>query len=205
MLRSSGGIVIDQPGRVAVILKAGAPTCFRLVGIHREGLVVASAGMRHVIDAAAERAPAPGIEDVEGQRRMHVDGRVQGGRQLPGLEAHAGDELARPAGGGQRHAPSIAGHDMPCRVQSFDLHLQPFDRRIDESHRTTDGTLLAEHIPGLERVPKLEPHAAVIDRPIGRKAEFALGRKPERIEADNPRGRDRPEPRGSPATRNAPA
>src|SRR6516164_5968169 len=71
---------------------------------------------------------------------------------------------------------------MACGVQSFDLHLQPFDRRIDESRRTPDRTFLAEHIPGLERMPQLKPHPAVVDRPIGREPKLALRSKPERIE-----------------------
>src|SRR5262245_41901938 len=93
-----GRNLIDEPGRVAVILEPGAPSRFRLVGVHRKGLVVASAGMRHVIDTAPERPAAPGIDDIQGERRVDIKGRMQGGRQLPGFEPHAGDELARPPG-----------------------------------------------------------------------------------------------------------
>src|SRR5262249_31492379 len=85
--------VIDHGRRMAVILEAGAAPRFRLVGVDWEGFIIAAAWVRHVIDAATERATAPGIDDVEGQRRMDVEDRVQCGRQLPGLETHTGDEL----------------------------------------------------------------------------------------------------------------
>src|SRR6185436_12019352 len=62
----------EIPGRVSLGLEPGEAARLRLVGVDRDGLVVAAAGMRHVIDAAAERAAVPAVIDVEGQRRMHV-------------------------------------------------------------------------------------------------------------------------------------
>ena len=61
---------IDLAGRMAVVLKAGEPARLGLIGIDRFGLVVASAGMGDVIDAAAQRAAVPGIDQIEGQRRV---------------------------------------------------------------------------------------------------------------------------------------
>ena len=168
---------------MAVILEARAPPRLRLVGVYREGLVVAPARMGHVIDAAAERAAAPAVENVEGERRVDVDVRMQGVRQLPGLEAHAGDELAGPAGRDQRHAAAIAGDQMAVRVQSVDLDLQPLDRGIDEAHGGALRAILAEHIPGLERVPQLQPHAPIGDRAVGGKTKLALRFEPSRVEA----------------------
>ena len=66
---SSGGSQIAAR-RVAVVLEAGQAAGLGLVGVDREGLVIAPAGMGDMIDAAAERAPAPAVDDVEGQRRM---------------------------------------------------------------------------------------------------------------------------------------
>src|SRR6516165_12480384 len=43
-----------EPRRVALLLEARTPPCFRLVRVHRIGLVVASTRMRDVVDAAAE-------------------------------------------------------------------------------------------------------------------------------------------------------
>ena len=63
---------VDRPGSVAVILEARPTARLRLIGVHRIGIVVAAAWMRDVIDAAAQRAPVPGIDNVEGERRLHA-------------------------------------------------------------------------------------------------------------------------------------
>ena len=55
------------PGRMAARLEARKATGFRLVAVDRKGVVAAPARMGHVIDAAAERPPAPRIENVEDQ------------------------------------------------------------------------------------------------------------------------------------------
>src|SRR5262245_30608928 len=99
---------IEGPRRIAVILEARQASRLRLVGVDREGFVVASAGMGDVVDAAAERAPVPAIDDIKGQRRMDIDRRLQRRRQLQRLEAHAGDVFAGPAGRGARHTQPSA-------------------------------------------------------------------------------------------------
>src|SRR5262245_10784938 len=48
---------IEYPRRVSKLLEPRPAPPLRLVGVDRVGLVVASARMRHMIDAAAERAP----------------------------------------------------------------------------------------------------------------------------------------------------
>ena len=67
-----------------------------LVGVDREGVVVAPARVRHVVLAAAHRAAHPGVDQVEGQRRMHIDGRVQGRGRVPGPVAHRRRRTRRP-------------------------------------------------------------------------------------------------------------
>src|SRR5262249_33098048 len=76
---------IEEPWRVAVILEARQAPRLGFVRVDRKGLVVASAGMSHVIDAAAERASVPAIENIEGERSVDVDSRMQRRRQLPCL------------------------------------------------------------------------------------------------------------------------
>src|SRR5438445_3845511 len=65
---------IDLAGRVAMILKPGEPARLGFIGIDRFGLVIASAGMGDVVNAAAERAAIPGINQIKRQRRVHGDG-----------------------------------------------------------------------------------------------------------------------------------
>src|ERR1700722_1421814 len=88
----------DMAASVAVILEPRQPARLRFIGIDRERIIVAPARMRYMIDAAAERAPAPAIENIESQRRMHRDGRVQARGRLPGLEADGGDPFAAAGG-----------------------------------------------------------------------------------------------------------
>ena len=89
---------IDLAGGMAMILKPGQPPRLGLVGIDRFALVAASAGMGDVIDAAAERAAVPGIDQIKRQRRVNRNRRVQPRGRLPGLEADGRDRLARTAG-----------------------------------------------------------------------------------------------------------
>src|SRR5215469_1670899 len=88
----------EQSRRMAEILEARQAPRLRFKRVDRQSLVVASARMGNVIDAAPERAAAPAIENVEGERGVDVDGRMQRRRQLPRLETHAGDVFAGPAG-----------------------------------------------------------------------------------------------------------
>ena len=62
----------DESGRVAMLLEAGPAPRFGLVGIDREGLVIAAAGMGDMIGAAAQRTPPPGIPDFDGQGRVGI-------------------------------------------------------------------------------------------------------------------------------------
>lgn len=76
-----------------MILKPCQPPRLSFVAIDRFGLVAAPPGVSDVIDAAAERASIPSIDNIEGQWRMNRDGRMKPGRWLPSLKAHAGNAL----------------------------------------------------------------------------------------------------------------
>src|SRR5271169_6251189 len=99
---------VDQAAGVAVVLEPGAAPGFRLVGIDRKCFVIAPTRMRDMINAAAQRSPAPAIDDVESERCVHLERRMQSRRQIPRLVAHAGDEFAWPAGRVKRNAASVA-------------------------------------------------------------------------------------------------
>ena len=62
----------DAAGRVAHADKSRQAPALRLEGVHREGVVAAAAGMRDVILAAAHRAVHPGVDQIEGQRRVYA-------------------------------------------------------------------------------------------------------------------------------------
>src|SRR3981189_1361874 len=97
---------IDLAGGVAVVLEAGQPPRLGLVGIDRLGLVIAPAGMGDVIDAAAERAAVPGVDQGECEWRMDPNGRVQPGGRLPNSEASRREYSLGAPRFGDREPPS---------------------------------------------------------------------------------------------------
>src|SRR5580692_9286176 len=71
---------------------------------------------------------------------------------------------------------------MAVFVKARDLDLQPLDRGIDEAHRGAGIALLAQHVPGLDRLAQFEADAAVADGTAHRKPELPLRLEPGRIE-----------------------
>src|SRR3954447_26442015 len=85
---------IMRPRRMAVILEARQAPRFRFIRIDRNGFVVAATGMGDMVDAAAERTPAPEVEDIEREGSVDIDRRLQRGGQLPRLEPYTRDVFA---------------------------------------------------------------------------------------------------------------
>ena len=135
-----------------------------------------------MIDAAAHRALVPRVHDVEHERRVHRNRRMQAARRLPGAIADAGDELADRPGRMQRHAPAVAGDDVARVGHAGHLHLQPFDRGIHVAHRAAAARFFAQHVPRLERLTQFEVHAPARDGPEQRKPEFEVRREPLGLE-----------------------
>src|SRR3977135_632671 len=179
LLRRNG--VISRGVAQALEPRKASRLC--LVGIDRKGLVVAATRMRDVVDAATQRATAPAIIDVEGERRLHRPGRMQRGFQLPCLEANAGDVFPGASGRGKRNTAAIAGDDMARSVEPLRLDLQSFDRRINETRSAADRALLAQHMPWLQRLPELELDAVATRSAAEREAEFTLRFIPDRVKA----------------------
>ena len=89
---------------MAVTESARQAAALRLVAVHGERVITASARMRDVISAAPERTAVPRIVEINPQRSMRTDGGLQTHRRLPRAIAHARDAFAVGAGGVQRHA-----------------------------------------------------------------------------------------------------
>ena len=68
------------------------------------------------------------VDQVEHERRMDVDARVQRRWRVPGAITHRADELADLAGRLQRHAPAVAGEDVAVADEAGHVHLDPLDR-----------------------------------------------------------------------------
>jgi hypothetical protein len=156
-----------RAGRVADALEAREPAALGFERVDRQRLVVAAAGVHHVIAAAAERAARPGVEQVEGQRRMHADVRVQRRGRLPGAVTHRADELADRPGRPQRHRMAVAGNPVAPRREARRVHLQALERRIDEAHRAAGAAFLAHHGQGSSAMAQLDAHAAGLEVAAG--------------------------------------
>ena len=135
-----------------------------------------------MVAAAAERAAAPAVEDVEGQRPVRRDRRVKRGGGLPRLEAQARDRLAAGAGRRHRQAPAVAGDHVPAGDIALDLHLKPFDGCVHEAHGSPGGPFFAQHVPGLQRLAQFEAHAALLHPAEDGEAECGLCREGLRVE-----------------------
>src|SRR3954468_3177281 len=85
---------VARPRCMAVILETRQAPCFRFIRVDRNGFVVAATGMGDMVDAAAQRTPAPDVEDIEREGCMDIDCGLQRGGQLPRLETYARDVLA---------------------------------------------------------------------------------------------------------------
>ncbi len=125
--RSSAGD-LHPSRRVADRLEAREPPALGLVRVDGEGLEAPAAGMRDVIRAAAKRPLVPRIDEIECERRVNADGRVQAARRVPRPIANAGDELADGPRWMQGNRAAVARKEMARFRHSCDLDLQPLDR-----------------------------------------------------------------------------
>ena len=154
-LRGSSATRIG-PGVWPLREEARQPAALGLVGVDREGLVVAPAGMRDVVAAAAQRAVHPGVDQVEDQRRVHADRRVQaaaaarrGSARRPRTRRRC-----RSARSGTRRPLQVSAYALAARPR--DAHLHALDRGVDVAHRAAGRAFLAQHVPGLERLAQLD-------------------------------------------------
>src|SRR5882724_4951536 len=112
--------------RVAVTKKSGEPPRFGFVTVHGKRVVTASARMRDVISAAAERAFVPSVVKIKAQRRVRRNRRLQTDGRLPCAITHARDALAVRVGRMQRHAMAVTSNRKTIARKSARFNLQTF-------------------------------------------------------------------------------
>ena len=132
--------------------------------------------MRHVVLAAAERAAHPGVDQVEGQRRVHADA----SDAAPTAAARRGSARRRRTRRPCRSA--AAARARPLQVSTWRSPTRPvtltcsaLDRRIDVAHRAAGRALLAQHVPGLERQAQFDLDAARAKSPSRGKRNSRCG------------------------------
>ena len=95
------------------------PAAAARLGLHRvDGRVVVgpAAGVGHVVGAAAAGRAGRHVDQLEAQRAVDGDGRVQRAGRLPGAEPHAADLDVGVVGGQQRHRVAVGRHDVALPV-----------------------------------------------------------------------------------------
>ena len=106
------GFDVHRTRRMAVVPETCDAPRFGFVGIDGPRAVAATARMRDVVCAAADGTLAPGINNVEYQRRMYADRRMQCGRRAPRAEAYPGDKFSGCSRRRQRQCATVAGDDV---------------------------------------------------------------------------------------------
>src|SRR5689334_7996818 len=125
--------------------EARAPSSFGFERVDGTRLVVATTRMRDMVDAARDASACPTIDEIECERRMHLDVRMQAARRLPSAEAHAAHAV-----GLERNRDAVDCDGPSIRRHAFDLDLKSFERRIDIARRTARSRVLTHHVPWLE-------------------------------------------------------
>ena len=148
------------------------------VRVDREVFMAAATRVRDMVLAAAEAAFSPGVDQVEHQRHVSAYRRMQGRGWIPGLVAHAADELADIAGGLQGYRSAVAGEHVARVDQAAGLDLQAFERRVDIACGTVGRIFLTQHVPRLQRTAQLHFHTGGGERTIAREAEFQVRFEP---------------------------
>src|SRR6186997_3424632 len=97
--------------------EAREPPALGFVGVHGEALEVSPARVRNVIGAASDGTARPAVVEIERERRVHGNGRMQARGGPPRAIAHAADELAGVARWRERHPPAVAADDVAAVVE----------------------------------------------------------------------------------------
>src|SRR5690606_17827808 len=149
----------------------------------------ATSGVNDVVGAAGHGAPRPRIVNVDVERTVHANGRMEARRGLPRSVSNPADELAVRSGGTKRYFPTVAQHLVALFDEAVDAHLQTLDRGVDEAGLPRRYRLLAEHRPRLERPAHLQQHRIEPDFPKVRVPELEVRREPGAVEPVTPVGK----------------
>ena len=135
-----------------------------------------------MIDASAKRAVGPGVNNINRDRGVNRHGGMQRFRRLPRLEANAANEFQRNPCRRHGHLAAIDCDLVAALHESRRAQLQTLHGCIDKPHRAADGAFFAQHMPGLQRLPDFELHAAMLDNSKHRKPELELRFEPRHVE-----------------------
>ena len=84
----------------------------------------------------------------------------------------------------QRDTATVTGHHEALVLQSADPDLQALDRGVDKARGALVAHLLAEHVPGLERLAQFQFHTLDLDLAAEGEAELGLRLVPDGVERE---------------------
>src|SRR5690349_10263947 len=114
--------------------------------------------MGDMINTSADRLFVPGIIDVEHQRNISGQRRMQGRWRTPCTVAHPCHILSSYGRSREGHRQPMTGDHVTIGVKISDFHFYPLYRRIDEARSAATAALFTEHMPGLDTQPELQGH-----------------------------------------------
>ncbi len=175
----------NRSRRVAHGEEAADASAFRFEGVDRKRGVVSTAGVGDMAGAAANGTVQPGVDEVEDERSLHGDRRMQAAGRLPGAKADACNELALSSSGVQGNAATVACEDVTWIGQTTELDLYSFHGGVDVAGNASAARFLSEDVPRFDRLPNFE--GDVVDGPFAdhRKAEFELRSEPSLVEVES--------------------
>ncbi len=140
--------------------------------------------MGHVVGAAAARRAGGDVDELEPQRPVDGDRRVQRARRLPGAEPDPADLDVGVVGGQQRDRVAVGGDDVAMPVGADEPHLDALDRRVDVAGGAARGRFLAEHVPRLDRAAQFDLDAVEHRGADAREPELGERVQPAGVEVD---------------------
>src|SRR4029077_9622771 len=122
--------------------------------------------------------------ELEAQRHVDGDGRVQRAGRLPRPEPHPADLDVGGVGGQQWDRVGVGGDDVAVPVRADQPDLDAFHRRVDVAGGAACGVLLAEHVPRFDGAAQLDLHTAEHRGADAREPELRERVQPAGVEVD---------------------
>ena len=124
------------------------------------------------------------INDIEDERRLRRDARMQRRRRIPGLEADASDPFPHYSGRVKRDTATVAKDYVASLGHAENANLKTLKRGIHVARRALAGRFLTEDVPWLEGGAQFEIDPAVMNGTEFRKAELEERPQPFALERD---------------------
>lgn len=157
--------------------KSGNSPAFGFIFIHREGFIIPPARMADIISTAPHGLFCPQIHNIENQRGVYRNGRMQTIGRLPGPVADACHKDAFNTSGLQGQSSAIAGDDVTGIGHPLDFDLHSFQRRIHKPDGSAAACFFTQNIPGFNGLAQFKRDIFIRHGSECGKAELKMGMK----------------------------